>query len=635
MSKDETISLLKRYFGHDALRPGQQQVIEKVLARTNTLAVLPTGGGKSLCYQLPAMVFDGLTLVVSPLIALMCDQVNTLQSMGIAAARWDPSLDETDQEQLADEIVGGGVKILYVSPEAMGAVLLWNALKQAQVELVAIDEAHCVSEWGHRFRPAYLTLVKLVRRLKPQVVLALTATASPEVAREICKTFRILKRDQVQTSFFRRNLHFGVTALADEEKAEKLLGLLGGGKYFPAVVYAIRRETVESLSTMLRGHGIHARAYHAGMSAEARTEVLEGFMRGEIPVMCATIAFGMGVDMPNIRSVIHYQPPSSPEGWMQESGRAGRDGLPSRCEVMMSGQDRSLLEGFLLARRPSKQAVANVLRSLFSQGKVAVFSRYDATTLNDLSREMLDVLLARLELGGWIAADTGSWLWCRAYPLVSLAKVLDGFSKAQQVKLKPLLEAGKRVSLMELSGGTAAGQKQWMKRLAELNASGDVRMNFSHSLDHFKVRKQPEDVNQLVDDLFDVFEQHIQNGLDRVEEVVSIATGDRCIPMALLDYFGEIMPQPCGRCSVCQGDVAGELPCAAPDEISDEELAMIQSLMHERKPALASPERLARFLCGIYSPAMMRYRLYQRREWGSLSRLPYQDVLALAQVQLF
>ena len=628
--------ILKRQFGHDSLRSGQSEVIDRVLAGVNTLAVLPTGGGKSLCYQFPAVVMGGVSVVVSPLIALMRDQVESLVAKGISAVRLDSTGDEGDFEKVMEGLQAGEIRLLYLSPERLATPEVVEMLRGVKIDLIAIDEAHCVSEWGHSFRPAYLRLAKWVRRLKPGVVLALTATASPTVAREIRKAFGILKRDHVQTSFYRENLHFHVTACTDDKKDDALLSALSEPSRLPAIVYGTRRETVETLATWLRGHGIGARAYHAGMSSDARSEVQDGFVQGKIEVICATIAFGMGVDMAGVRAVIHYQPPKSPEGWIQESGRAGRDGQTSHCELLVSGNDRSMLESFIIAQKPTRRAVLNVLSKLFSQGKKAVVSRYDLCTFNDIPWELLDILFARLELDGWVSVDQGSWLWCHAVPLAPIDQVLLGFKPAQQKILRPILETRKRVSLMELSGGTVSGQLKLMGLLAELNAGAEVKMKFSHSLNHFRMRKQPESLSALADTMYDVFETHVAQGVARIDAVMAVATTRRCITAALLSHFGEKLDSPCGTCSSCLGEMrVRKLPTTPVADLTQSELEIIQSLASERKPALASPERLARFLCGIYSPGMMRYRLYQRNQWGMLKRLPYDEVLAYTKAQSF
>ena len=632
---EATGNALRHHFGHDSLRGGQREVIDRVLAGVNTLAVLPTGGGKSLCYQLPAVMLDGMTVVVSPLIALMRDQVDVLKRNKIDAERLDSAGTEEENDKITQKVLRGEIKILYVSPEWLSRSNLLDILNDQNVSLVAIDEAHCVSEWGHSFRPSYLRLAKRVSKIKPRSILALTATAGPSVAREIRKVFGILKRDQVQTTFFRPNLHFLIRPCADEEKDAFLLDCLSDAESFPAIVYATKRETVESVASTLRGQGIHACAYHAGMPADARSVVQDEFLTGKTPVICATIAFGMGVDMPSVRTVVHYQPPKSPEGWIQESGRAGRDGEISQCVLLASENDRALLENFVVAQKPTRKAVENILSKFFSQGKRAVISHYDLSTLNDVARATLDILVARLEILGLIVPDEGSWLWCHAVPLEPIDKILLGFKPAEQKLLKPILETRQRVNLTEVSGGSAAGQQKLMLLLAELNASGDARMKFSHSLHHYRIRKQPDNLSKLTDKMYEVILDHSGDDLRRIDTVFSIATSRKCIAASLLAHFGEKLAESCGHCSSCLGEKRPrKLPHTLVDEVTPDELETIQQVVALRKPALASPERLARFLCGIYSPGMMRYRLYRHAHWGLLNRLPFEDVLGYARAQL-
>ncbi|MFK7910514.1 MAG: ATP-dependent DNA helicase RecQ [Akkermansiaceae bacterium] len=625
--------MLKRHFGHDALRLGQDDVIDRVLDAVNTLAVLPTGGGKSLCYQLPALMLDGLTLVISPLIALMRDQVKALEKKDIPAARIDSTTDEEDFEPIVQRIRAGELKLLYMSPERIAEPSMLALLREQKISLVAIDEAHCISEWGHSFRPSYIRLPKVVRRLKPEVVLALTATASPKAASGIRKAFGILKRDQIQTSFYRENLSFGVHAIEAKEKKNFLLGLLSRADATPAIVYATRRGDVEEIASYLNKHGIAARAYHAGMPAGARAEVQDGFLQHRFPVICATIAFGMGVDMPDVRSVIHYHPPKSPEGWVQESGRAGRDGKPSRCEILINKNDQEILQSMTIAKQPSKNAIQAILRNIFSQGARAVVSRYNLSTLQDVPIELLDILLARLETGGWITPDGGSWMWCHLVPLRwdadARSRILHGFAKKNHAMLGELIDSRQRVSLFDLADGKITKLNSLIKLLRELEAAGDVRLKLSHSLVHYRVKKSPESLSDLSDEMLLVFQQHEEHDLGRINEVFKMATSRKCIAVSLVGYFGEKLTEPCGSCASCCGKKRPrKLPAAQVEEISAEEIELIQTLVRENRAALSSPERLARLLCGIYSPAMLRYRLYQNDCWGLLERLPFLDVLA-------
>lgn len=630
---------LKNYFGHESLRAGQAEVIDRVLDGVNTLAVLPTGGGKSLCYQFPAVCMDGLSIVVSPLIALMRDQVDALIRKGVSALRLDSSTSVDDREAALQQIESGELKLLYVSPERLADPTMLSLLKRCSISLVAVDEAHCISEWGHSFRPSYIKLPKLVRSLKPEVILALTATASKVTASSIRKAFGILKRDHIQTSFYRKNLVFDVTPVSADGKKEKLLESLAVDGRTPAIVYATRRGDVEDVAAYLTKAGIQARAYHAGMPADARGEVQDGFLDHRFPVICATIAFGMGVDMPDVRSVVHYHPPKSPEGWIQESGRAGRDGKTSHCEILINGDDQMALESMVMAKQPGGAAVEAVLQNLFSQGKRAVVSRYNLSTLNDIPVELLDVMLARLETGGWIVPDGGSWMWCHIVPLrwdsAARKRVLHGFSAKDQKILTELIDSKRRVSLLDLADHQVTKLNRLITLLREMEAGGEVKLKLSHSLTHYRIKCEPARISDLVDEVLETFQEHAKHDLQRIDAVFKMAISRKCIAASLVGYFGEKMAEPCGCCASCTGKSRPrKLPVESVEEVTLDELEVIQSLIGEKRPALSSPQRLARFFCGIHSPAMMRYRLYSHKQWGMLSRLPFEDVLSLCQATL-
>jgi len=630
----ETRELLHRHFGHDSLRPGQAEVIERVLDGVNTLAILPTGGGKSLCYQLPAVVFDGLTIVVSPLIALMRDQVNALVRKGVAAARMDSSADEEARQEIMDQITEGSLKLLYLSPERLTEPALLKLLKQVDVSLVAVDEAHCISEWGHSFRPSYIRMPKLVKSLKPKCILALTATACPKAAQGIRKAFSILKKDHVQTSFYRENLHFDVTVGTEDDKKIRLLEVLRERGKCPAIVYATRRGDVEEVAAFLNENGVTARSYHAGMPADVRAEVQDGFVEHRFDVICATIAFGMGVDMPDVRAVIHYHPPKSPEGWIQESGRAGRDGLPSHCELLLNADDRNVLEGMVQAKQPGKAAVRAILQHVFSQGPRAIVSRYNLSTLNDVPMELLDILLVRLEIAGLVSQDGASWMWCHLVPLrwdqAARERMVRGFTKSQQAMFLEMLESKRRVSLLDLAENNVVKMNKIVSQLRELEAGGEVKLKMSHSLTHFRIKREPENLSELVDEMLDVFQGHAENDLKRIESVFKMAISRRCLAVSLVGYFGEKLTKPCGHCASCLGKTRPrKLPSEPSEEVTLEELERIQKLVAEKRAPLSSPERLARFLCGIYSPALMRYRLYQHNSWGMLGRHSFEEVVLI------
>ena len=337
--------LLKTYFGYDEFRPLQEEIINNVLNKKDTFVLMPTGGGKSLCYQLPALKFEGLTLVISPLIALMKDQVDALKANGIAAEYINSSLLPDEIQQIQEKVIAGKVKILYVAPERLALQNFQNFLKTANIKLIAVDEAHCISEWGHDFRPDYRNL-KLFKSQFPNVpIIALTATATSKVREDIIKQLSLNNAKPFISSFDRENLTMIITR--KKRAFDKLLKLVQKHKNEPVIIYCFSRKDTEQVALDLQVEGFNALPYHAGLNNETRKKNQELFIKDEISIIVATIAFGMGIDKPDIRLIVHYTFPKTIEGYYQEIGRAGRDGLPSECVLFYSYGDARKHEFFI------------------------------------------------------------------------------------------------------------------------------------------------------------------------------------------------------------------------------------------------------------------------------------------------
>ena len=350
------LRLLKQYFGYDAFRPGQEPIISNALAGRHSLVVMPTGGGKSLCYQLPALATGGVTLVISPLIALMKDQVDGLRANGIAADFLNSSLDDRTAATIERKAQAGGVSLLYAAPERVSMPGFRRFLHTLDLRLIAIDEAHCISEWGHDFRPDYRTLSELRAEFPDTPVMTLTATATERVQRDIVEQLRLNDCRRFVSGFDRPNLTYRVQPGAGADAA--LLDLLEERKGQSAIVYCFSRKDTEELAARLTGRGHPAVAYHAGLDANTRRLTQERFIDGDVPIVAATIAFGMGIDKPDIRLVVHCTLPKSIEGYYQETGRAGRDGLPSECVLFFNEGDRAKQEYFIQAMTGEARAVA-------------------------------------------------------------------------------------------------------------------------------------------------------------------------------------------------------------------------------------------------------------------------------------
>ena len=337
--------LLKRYFGYDTFRPLQEEIIGSVMQKRDALVIMPTGGGKSLCYQLPALRLDGITLVVSPLISLMKDQVDALKANGIAAELVNSTLTYAEIGRVQAQAQRGDLKILYLAPERLALPDFRGFLKALDVSLVAVDEAHCISEWGHDFRPDYRTLGDLRRSMATVPFIALTATATERVRHDIVSQLGLKEPQQFIASFDRPNLRYEVRP--KRRAYEQLVQLLRERSGESAIIYCFSRKDTEELADKLRDEGFKALPYHAGMDGETRGRNQEGFIRDEADIIVATIAFGMGIDKPDVRLVVHQELPKSLEAYYQQTGRAGRDGLPSDCALFYSYGDKIKQDFFI------------------------------------------------------------------------------------------------------------------------------------------------------------------------------------------------------------------------------------------------------------------------------------------------
>ncbi len=349
-------SILKETFGYDTFRPLQREVIENVMARRDTLAVMPTGGGKSLCYQIPSLLFDGLTVVVSPLISLMKDQVEQLRAFGVPALFLNSSLAPQEYQENMDYVKRGEVKLLYVAPETLLTPRILSLLAGLKVDCLTIDEAHCISEWGHDFRPEYRQLVQVRKQFPQAVCLALTATATSRVRQDIRSTLQFSTSNEFVASFNRENLFIEVMPKRDATR--QTMDLLERYKDQSGIVYCFSRKQVDDLASYLISRGYSARPYHAGLEDTERKRNQEAFIRDDVQIIVATIAFGMGINKPNVRFVIHYDLPKSIEGYYQEIGRAGRDGLPAHCLLLYSYADVAKLNYFIDQKEGEERRVA-------------------------------------------------------------------------------------------------------------------------------------------------------------------------------------------------------------------------------------------------------------------------------------
>ena len=348
MMLNKARQVLQKFYGYEDFRPGQKKVVESLLNRNDTVAIMPTGAGKSICFQIPALLFEGVTLVISPLISLMKDQVDSLRQLGIAAVYINSSVSKAQLYKDLQNISAGFYKIIYIAPERLTSEYLPDSFKNLNISMVAVDEAHCLSQWGHDFRPSYRNILNFTNslRIKP-IISAFTATATPEVKTDIINLLGLKQPNVFVTGFDRPNLYFSV--LRGEVKDKFVIDYVKKHQDEAGIIYVGTRKDVDALQVLLEIKGIKAGRYHAGMTDEERNQMQEDFLYDNLSVMVATNAFGMGIDKPNVRYVIHYNMPKNMEAYYQEAGRAGRDGLSGNCILLYSPQDTQL-QKFLISK---------------------------------------------------------------------------------------------------------------------------------------------------------------------------------------------------------------------------------------------------------------------------------------------
>jgi ATP-dependent DNA helicase RecQ len=642
-------------FGLKSFRPGQGEVISQVLAGQDCLCVMPTGGGKSLCYQLPAIVRPGLTIVVSPLIALMKDQVDALARRGIPATLINSSLSAYEQNDRLQDVVDGKHRLVYVAPERLRNQRFLEAIRSVPIQLLAIDEAHCISEWGHDFRPDYARIGRFRESLGNVQTIALTATATPRVRDDICNILRLRSPKMFITGFARTNLHFGALIChSDREKDWALCDFLKSKPGF-GIIYASTRKRCEAIvETLGRELKIRVAAYHAGLLVEERKAVQERFMRGELDTIVATNAFGMGIDKSDLRFVVHYNMPGSLEAYYQEAGRAGRDGRPSVCLMMFSYQDRYIHEFFIENSYPPQDFVQTVYE--FMQGRLE-----DPIELTlDEIREALNLplsseavgtalqLIARTGVIDRLEAGAGLAMVRISSDLPTLVNLLPRDSKNRRKVLQALEKAvsDRRYEavyvhprwLMQHTELDRDALNRTLKELCKLEAVEYVPP-FRGRAVHFRKHEVP--FEQLGID-FEALAQRKAAEYEKLEQTIGFAQARQCRQLSILQYFGDPSAKVCGNCDRCQGTVGWprvELGSDAPDEkppqIAQTSLADIEPLLYSALRAIGRLHGrlgkilVALFLCGSESAKVQRLRLQRLEGFGLLKNLKQAEATKL------
>lgn len=633
---ESAMQTLQEVFGFQGFHAGQEAAIARLLAGRSVLTIFPTGGGKSLCFQLPALLLDGLTMVISPLIALMKDQIDFLVSRGVAAGRLDSSLTRDETVAVHNALNSGQLKLLYIAPERLGNERFLQSLGRRKISLLAVDEAHCISEWGHNFRPDYLKIARLARQLCVERVLALTATATPQVAQDIVAGFAIAQEDVVHTGFYRSNLTLRVVPCEHSSRKRLLLERLKDRSPGPTVVYVTLQRTAEEIAAYLAQHGLAARAYHAGMETEDRNNVQNAFMASDRMIVVATIAFGMGIDKSDIRYIYHYNLPKTLENYVQEIGRAGRDRRPAICELLACADDVVTLENFIYGDTPTAEAINGLVHDLLGRGERFDVSEYDLSNEYDVRPLVIKTLLVYLELEDLIEATGSFYSQYKFQPQRSSKEILAEFSPERAEFLHTVLRHAVKartwfsLDVEEVSRQIAQPRERIVAALGYLEETGDLVVQAVGIRLAYRMRNRPADLDAIGDRLSRRFLDRERQEIARIRRVLGYVQTDGCSTQHLLAYFGEEHGS-CGHCGHCEGKPHEPLAPAKYSPPSDADRAQVRNLLTEEHEALSTPRQLARFLCGISSPATGRAKLRRHPMFAAFASVPFHEVLTLVQ----
>ncbi len=630
MLKDQ----LQKHFGFTSFLKGQEAVIRKMLERQSAAAIFPTGAGKSLCYQLPAMLLPGLTLVVSPLLSLMKDQLDFLLANNIPAARLDSTLGKNEYNAILESAKNNRLKILMIAVERFKNERFRSHLQKMDVTLLVVDEAHCISEWGHNFRPEYLKLPDYQTEFKIAQTLLLTATATAPVIDDMCAKFDILKQNVVVTGFYRDNLFLQITPTAASEKKDRLLQRIREAPHAPTIVYVTLQKTAEDVAEFLCANKINAYPYHAGMETEKREEIQNKFMEGTMACIVATIAFGMGIDKKDIRQIIHYDLPKSIENYSQEIGRSGRDGKPALCEVLANRDNIHVLENFIYGDTPERASIFELLR-ITKKNKGLVLEIKAIALSNDLNIRLLPLktLLVYLAMEEIIRPK---WTYFEEYSFkynTEPSEIINSFNGERKQFVIAIMDHCRTrkiwttVDIPTILNSYETDRQRIITALEYFEEKGWIELQSRQTVEVYDILTQAFDVDDLAKKMYALFKKKEHVEIQRIHNMVTFFESEACISKRLAKYFGEYLEQErCGHCSFCENgkavlqDTAELKPLShfLYKEITDE---FIQAVGEQ-----FSEVNLTKFLCGIYTPVFSKLKIKKLPHFGILENYPFMDV---------
>jgi ATP-dependent DNA helicase RecQ len=572
-------------------------------------------------------------VVVSPLIALMKDQCDALAQRGVDAVRLDSTMSPDAFRDSMARIRSGQTKLMYVAPERFFNERFLTTVGSLHVSLFAIDEAHCISQWGHNFRPDYLKLAELTKELEAERVLALTATATPTVLNDICDAFCIEPQDAIRTKFYRDNLHLRSSVVTSTDQYDALFSRMRERPRGSTLVYVTLQRTAEEIAERLCSDGVSAMAYHAGMDTETRERIQQEFIESTDGIVVATIAFGMGIDKSNIRYVYHFNPAKSLEAYAQEIGRAGRDGQTATCEMLLSTEDRTVLENFAYGDTPSRHSIGRLIDLLVGQPDQFYLSHYKISSETDIRILVVRTLLTYLELDGYFKATAPRYDTYKIKPLVTSSSILDQFDGERREFVAGILSSlTKGRTWFTLNTVLAARQlsvdrSRIVKAVDYMSEQNWLDVQVSDLVHGYRKLRAIEQPKTLADEFHQRLTQREQGEIERLDEVFQLARANSCQAQTLSRHFGE-STEPCGHCSSCQGDGPWTIPEIQSRSIGSSAMRVIEELQAEYPDRFTTPRDKARFLCGLSSPSLVRARLTRHASFGVCDRVPFADVLA-------
>ena len=624
---------LKHTFGFNEFKTGQRQVIETIIAGKSAASIFPTGAGKSLCYQLPAVLEQGMTLVVSPLLSLMKNQIDFLKSKNISAAKLDSGMSADDYRSTLKAARMGHLKILMIAVERFKNERFRTQLKQMNVSLLVVDEAHCISEWGHNFRPDYLKIPLYQKEFKIKKVLLLTATATTKVIGDMCEKFAITRKNVVQTGFYRENLFLRIRPVAEEKKDAFLREVLAEKPKGLTIVYVTLQKTADRITQMLKENGLDAEAYHAGMKNEHREAVQNLFMTGKVATVVATIAFGMGIDKENIRKVIHYDLPKSIESYSQEIGRSGRDGNPSLCCLFGNKNGIPVLENFAYGDTPALESIRQVLENIYqSENKLFEVHAYTLSRKADIRLLPLKTLLVYLEMASIISPKYTYFENYTFKYLMSAENIIENFNGEREQFVKTVFNNTKtaktwtKVDIENIVSESGFDRQRVLTALEYFHEKKWIDLQPKSAVEVFEILNPEFDIDSTAKDLANLFVEKEKKEIARLHAMVELFESDQCLAKSLSAYFGERLDDGCQRCSVCREKGPVKLLSSGLPSLEMHSFhTLVQPLMDKAASAFSVP-LATRFLCGISSPRLIEYKAKQMAGFGRLESYPYKIV---------